>query len=254
MELHIRQGSAEPAFADDRPEPQSNLRPLTLAVVEDDAEYRDAFLVPGLTAAGFAAEGMASALDLYRAMTARRYDLVLLDAGLPDEDGYSIAAHLRRLSASTGIVMLTGFGSTQDRVRGLRAGMDAYLHKPADMETLAATLWSLARRVIPAPAPEAVTRSERWRLDDTGWRILAPRGGEVEINLAEHQVLSMLAAQAGVPVPRDALIERLVENVHDFDPHRLEMVIYRLRRKCLQLAGEALPLRAVRGIGYVLVW
>jgi DNA-binding response OmpR family regulator len=45
-----------------------------------------------------------------------------------------------------------------------------------------------------------------------------------------------------------------VKNVHDFDPHRLEMLVYRLRRKCLQLTGQELPLRAVRGIGYVLVW
>lgn len=235
----------------DRPQPGS--RPVALAVVEDDLDYRESFLVPRLTGAGFAAQGMASALHLYRAMTMRRYDLVLLDAGLPDEDGFGIAAHLRSLSDSVGIVMLTGLDPAHSRLRGLHAGVDAYLNKPVDMETLTATLWNLTRRVG-APATRQPPAARRWRLGESGWRLLAPGGGSIAMTLAEYQVLSMLAAQPGTPVRREALIARLVENVHDFDPHRLEMVVYRLRRKCLQFAGEELPLRAVRGVGYVLVW
>lgn len=227
---------------------------VELAVVEDDEEYRESFLLPKLAAAGFSVHGMASALDLYRAMTIRRYDLVLLDVGLPDENGFGIAAHLRSLSGAIGIVMLTGFGSAQDRVRGLRAGADAYLHKPIDIETLATTLWNLRRRVGTTTTAELPVRSRGWRLDEETWRIVTPGGAKIGISLAERQVLSMLAARPGVPVRREALIERLVENVHDFDPHRLEMLVYRMRHKCLQQAGEELPLRAVRGIGYVLVW
>lgn len=253
MELQRKCGSAIPGLACSEQE-QSTGKPVNLAVVEDEEQYRETFLVPGLKEAGFAAQGMASALDLYRAMTERRYDLVLLDVGLPDENGYSIAAHLRSLSGSIGIVMLTGFGSVQSRVRGLRAGVDAYLHKPTDMETLTATLWNLTRRVGVAPAQEGAAQRRRWRLDEASWRIVTPGGKEVEMSMAECQVLSLLAAQPGVPARREVLIEQLVENVHDFDPHRLEMVVYRLRRKCLQLTGEELPLRAVRGIGYVLVW
>ncbi len=254
MEL---QGSYDAGGSDsarDALEARSTSDRMTLAVVEDDAEYRESFLVPRLAAAGFSVDGMASALDLYRAMTARRYDLVLLDVSLPDEDGFGIAAHLRSLSGSIGIVMLTGLGSAQDRLRGLRAGADVYLHKPTDIETLTATLWNLKRRVDAAPAARPPVRAQGWRLDEAAWRIVTPIGAEVEMSLAERQVLSMLAAQPGVPIRRDVLIERLVENVHDFDPHRLEMLVYRLRRKCLKHAGVELPLRAVRGIGYVLVW
>ena len=254
MELQGGRGAAIPDVAYDGSGLRSAREAAALAVVEDDDEYREGFLVPRLAAAGFAVQGMASARELYRSMTARRYDLVLLDADLPDEDGYSIASHLRSLSGSTGIVMLTGFGSVQDRVRGLRAGVDAYLHKPTDMETLATTLWNLMRRLDAAPEQDGAGQPRCWRLDETGWRIVAPNGREAEMSMAERQVLSMLATPPGAPVRREALIERLVENAHDFDPHRLEMVVYRLRRKCVQLTGEELPLRAVRGIGYVLVW
>lgn len=221
-----------------------------LAVVEDDREFREDVLVPALTRAGFEVDGMASALELYRAMTVRRYDLVLLDAGLPDEDGFSIAAHLRGLSPALGIVMLTGYASGDDRMRGLRAGVDAYLSKPASMEMVATTLRNLARRVV----PNANLARAKWRMDEGCWRILSPDGVEIAMSLAERQVMKVLAASCDVPVKREALIASLAENVHDFDPHRLEMLVHRLRKKCLKLAREELPLRAVRGVGYVLAW
>lgn len=230
---------------------QTSIKP-SLAVVEDDAEFRDEVLLPVLSRSGFDVVGMGSALDLYRTMLSTRYDLVLLDVDLPDDDGFSIARHLRSLSPSLGIVMLTGYGSGRDRMRGLEAGVDAYLSKPADMQELVATLSNLAKRVGSQHA--VANAGDGWRLDDRGWRILSPEGVEVGLSLAERQVMAMLATTPGVPVRRDALIERLVENVHDFDPHRLEMLIYRLRRKCLKQTGDDLPLKAVRGVGYTLTW
>lgn len=227
-------------------------RPPTLAVVEDDRTFREDVLLPVLAHSGFSVVGMGGALDLYRSMTLRSYDLVLLDVGLPDEDGFSIAAHLRRLSPRVGIVMLTGYDSAPDRMRGLRAGADAYLPKPVDMEEVVATLCNLARWVVPEAGAEP-TRTN-WRLDERAWCIVSPGGVEIEMNLAERQVVSMLAAAAGAPVQREALIAGLVKNAYDFDPHRLEMLVHRLRKKCQQLAQEELPLRAVRGIGYVLNW
>lgn len=224
----------------------------TVAVVEDDRAFRDEVLLPVLNHAGFAAVGMTGALDLYRAMTLRSFDLVLLDINLPDEDGFSIAVHLRKLSSRVGIVMLTGCDTGEDRMRGLRAGADAYLSKPVDMEEVVATLRNLSRWVL--PEPPAASMPTRWRLDEKGWCILSPAGAEIEMNLAERQVMAALAASAGVPVQRETLIAKLVKNAYDFDPHRLEMLIHRLRKKCQQLAEEELPLRSVRGVGYVLNW
>jgi two-component system, OmpR family, response regulator PhoP len=120
------------------------------------------------------------------------------------------------------------------------------------MEEVVATLQNLAMRIVPdATITQALTK---WRLDGRGWCIVAPRGTGIELNLAERQVMTMLIAAAGAPVSREALIAALVNNVHDFDPHRLEMLVHRLRRKCMRLAGEELPLRTVRGVGYVLNW
>ena len=223
-----------------------------LAIVEDNYELREGILLPELRGAGFDATGMASALELYRSMLDTRYDLVLLDVGLPDEDGMDIAKRLRSRSPTLGIVMLTGFCEATDRIVGLAQGADAYLTKPADMSEVVATLQNLARRVMSEP-PVPERKPGRWRLDESGWRLLSPGGNTIALNLAERQVIGLLAAAEGMPVRREMLIAKLVENVHDFDPHRLEVLVHRLRRKCAS-GDEELPLSTVRKIGYALTW
>ena len=256
-----------PPNAADAPGAGAIARPR-LAVVEDDAELREKILLPVLGAAGFEVTGLASALQLYRSWATSPFDLVLLDIGLPDDDGVEIAAHLRQLSPSPGIVIYTGHGHSLDRLRGLRAGADAYLVKPLDMAEVVQTLHNVnARRQAqarpePEPAPEGRQHrtapapvpadSGGWRLDRQGWSLLAPCGTPVPLNQAERQVLMALAASPGAPVSREALIARLTGDADGFDPHRLEMLVYRLRQKCRQACGEDLPLRAVRGAGYLM--
>ena len=227
-----------------------NPRPPRLAVVEDDEELREKIMLPTLHAAGFDAVGLASALQLYRMWAGSPFDLVLLDVGLPDEDGVEIARHLRGLSPSLGIVMYTGHGRSADRMRGLRAGVDAYLVKPLDMDEVVETLRNVHRRQAGGDVPAAPGRNG-WSLDRQGWTLSAPSGATVTLNQTERQVMAVLAASPNEPVARETLIAHLTGDVDGFDPHRLEMLVYRLRRKCLDALGEALPLQAVRGVGYL---
>lgn len=233
--------------------PEASERLPAIAVVEDNHDLREDVLIPALQRAGFEVVGMASALELYRAMTARSFDLVLLDVGLPDENGFSIASHLRGLSPTLGIVMLTGLDTNEGQVRGLMAGADVYLFKPPDMEVVVNTLRNLARRILPSvatPPPEPTT----WRLGEQGWVIVSPSGVEIKLNQDEQELMTMLAQSVGTPVDREMLMARLSKGAYEFDLHRLEMLVYRLRKKCLKMAKEDLPLHAVRGVGYVLHW
>ena len=220
-----------------------------LAIVEDDDELREKIMVPALRAAGFDATGLASALQLYRVWAGSPFDLVLLDVGLPDDDGIEIARYLRGLSPSLGIVVYTAHGRTADRVRGLRAGVDAYLVKPADMEEVIETLRNVRERrdnhnpSLPHP--------NGWSLERQGWSLSTPSGVAVTLNQAERQIMRILVATPNEPVPRETLIANLTSDADGFDPHRLEMLVYRLRRKCMETSGEALPLQAVRGVGYL---
>lgn len=221
-----------------------------VAVVEDDDELRERVLVPGLQDFGFEAHGLRDAAALYRAMPGTAFDLAILDVGLPQEDGFAIARRLRETRAMTiGIVMLTGRHGASDRVRGLDEGSDAYLAKPIEIEVLAATLHSLLRRMRADAIPPPLDMRE-WRLESDGWSLRCPDGVAVALTLPERRVLTRLFAADGEPVARDALIADLTDDIYAFDPHRLEMLVHRLRRKIEDRTGSAPPLRAARGTGY----
>lgn len=224
-----------------------------VAVVEDDDELRDRILVPGLADFGFASRGFPSAESLYRELLGTPFDLVVLDVGLPSEDGFSVVRHLRQTRAmAIGVVMLTGRTHNRDRIRGLDEGADAYLPKPVELELLAATLHSLLRRMR-APSSSTLDETEEqpdWRLEPDGWCLRSPNGLQVALTLAERRVLMRLFASRGEPVARDELIAELTNDVIAFDPHRLEMLVHRLRRKIEDRTGETAPLRAARGTGY----
>lgn len=220
--------------------------PLRIVVVEGGAGLRNEVLVLGLNSEGFSARGVANAAELYRCMAEETFDVVLIDIGLPDEEGFLIARHVRD-TTSMGIVILSGFGSDAERLRGLQEGGDIYLSTPVNMQVLAATLRNLARRIRGREAA-----SSGWRQEKGGWRLLAPNGRAVSLTLAERQLVELLFAQSGEPIHRERLIAKLAEDAHDFDPHRLETMVYRLRMKCEKETGAKLPLRAVRGIGYLL--
>lgn len=222
---------------------------LRVALVEDDGEFRDEILLPVLTAVGFDVSGFGDAAGLYRAMLSSRFDIVVLDIGLPDEDGFGVARRLRETSP-VGIVMLTGRHADPDRVRGLTIGADAYLPKPAEPALLIATLNSLARRLRMEPGGTA--EQPGWQIDSRGWHLVAPDGQHVELTQSERTIVLRLAAADGHPVPRDTLIADLTDDCDSFDPHRLEMLVHRLRRKCATATSHALPLRAIRNQGYLL--
>jgi DNA-binding response OmpR family regulator len=227
--------------------PASSPHGPRIALVEDDPTLRDRILVPGLHAYGFDCEAFGAASELRVAMASRAFEIVILDVGLPDANGFELAQSLRRESP-VGIVMLTGRNASADRIRGLNDGADAYLAKPVDIAELAATLHSLLRRLRPE-----LPASGNWRLDAGGWCLLSPRECRIALNHAESKVLALLMAAPGTVVRREDMVTALTDDIYDFDPHRLEVLIHRLRGKIADQSGEALPLRAVRGAGYVML-
>lgn len=234
-------------------------RTWRILVLEDDEVLREHILVPGLIDYGFDVTGAATSADLYRHMLSSQYDIALLDIGLPGEDGITVARHLRQLS-SMGIIMLTGNHERGDHVRALEAGADTYLSKPVDIEVLAASLHSLARRLRSSAGAceeqrtsyELTPPRREWRLETDDWCLVSPGNATIALSGSERCVLQQLMMAKGMAVPREELIATLCKNVYEFDPHRLEMLVYRLRRKTRE-QGESLPLVTVRGIGYAFI-
>lgn len=230
------------------PESTDNPDSLCVLLLEDDALLRDRILVPKLRQFGFDVIAAGSAAELHEALGRRSPDIVLLDVGLPDGNGFEVARKLRLERPDTGIVMLTGRSASADLVRGLTEGADAYLSKPVEIDVLVATLYSVARRLKPSTQID----SGKWRLSPDTWFLLSPAHGRVRLSKAERRLLETLMRQPDEVFPREDLIAALTDDVAGFDPHRLDSLIHRLRRKVLATLGEPLPLDAVHGTGYVL--
>ncbi len=232
--------------------PQTTLEGLHVWVVEDDPELL-ALSVDDLRWRGATARGLDSAEALYRHLAVERCDIVVLDIGLPGEDGYAVARHLRGM-ADIGIVMLTGRGSTHDMTHGLALGADVYLVKPVAGDLLAAALVSLRRRLHrdrPASAAGTAPVVPGWQLQSDGWNLQAPNGKNLALTGAERGFLRALMTPSSAPVERETLIAAITDTPWDFDPHRLDVLVHRLRSRVQNATGLTLPVRALRGAGYL---
>ncbi|MCB5188710.1 response regulator transcription factor [Methylobacillus caricis] len=239
----------------------NNSTDLRVILVEDDFDLREETEL-GLRALGIDATGVADAAGLYRELVNTKYDIVVLDIGLPGEDGLSILRYLRA-SGNMGIVMLTARGSLDDRLQGLNDGADAYMVKPVDLKELASVLLSLARRlqgqpmahmpqqpVVHASSEEEPSSSGVWKLDRAYWTLISPEGLSVPLTPKEYTFLSRLVEKCGEPVPRAHIIHAFGGEIDDFDFHRVEVIISRLRRKGKAITGELLPIKALPGFGF----
>ena len=244
---------------------------LRIFLVEDNADLREEIIF-GLTALGLNVSGFGDAVSLYRALAVKTCNIVVIDVGLPGEDGFSIAQHLRS-NPSLGIVFLTARTTLDDRLRGLGLGADAYLVKPIDLRELAATLSAVDRRIrsyavdrrirsnaaalLEAPPADvqnsSKTQTACWTLVSGDWALRNPQGSELIISESERRFLRIMVAASGQVVERETLIAAFSQDVADYDPHRLDTVISRLRKRTEQAGLGSLPLQAIRGAGYVFI-
>lgn len=179
-------------------------------------------------------------------------DLVLLDIGLPGEDGLSLARFIRE-HYDLPIIIVSGAGDPVDRIVGLEIGADDYLVKPFEPRELVARVRSVMRRYERAPAgPEQpkITHIGSLSLDRDGRRLLAADGAEVELTRMEFDLLLALVDHAGKVLSRDQLLN-MTQN-RDWDPYdrSVDIRIARLRRKIGTHEGCDDLIRTVRGVGY----
>ncbi|NBQ90419.1 MAG: DNA-binding response regulator [Betaproteobacteria bacterium] len=190
------------------------------------------------------------AADLSRARellsTTGRFDLVLLDRGLPDGDGLVLLGELRGRDAHLPVLILTAQDQVSDRVAGLRLGADDYLVKPFAVEELEARAEALLRR-------RESQKAQRLSLGPLVWvesqRLATLNGAAMELSPREFEVLGLLLQRAPRLTPKGALVDELAQRNRDADDSVVEVYISRLRRK---LQGSGVCIRTLRGFGYVL--
>lgn len=222
---------------------------IRIAVVEDNPDLLDE-VVFQMQAMGHAALGFGSGAALDQHLREHEVDLLVLDLGLPGEDGISVARRLRLSRPRLGIVMLTARGLLEDRLLGLDSGADVYLVKPVDMRELSAVCESLYRRLNRTVAPERPTVG--WQLDGQTLELTPPKGPPIPLTPTEFKLMRRLAEAAPEPVTRAELAEAMGHAELDFDFRRLEAALSRLRRKIeMHTGADASSLRSARNVGYV---
>jgi DNA-binding response OmpR family regulator len=221
-----------------------------IAIVEDDPDLRDS-LTEYLQAHGFRAWSVASAEAFYKRLTVAPVDAVVLDIGLPGEDGLSICQYLRAHDVRIGIVFLTARNLRNDRLTGLGAGADAYLVKPVDMDELILLLKRLGQRggIDPAPSPAAAPEAP-WRLTGRDWQLVSPDGRTLKLTAREHRLLGLLIEAKGAVVPKRQLCAELFGPQIRLGDDRLEVMVSRLRKKGRDACGLALPIQTAHAEGY----
>ncbi|MCW3040574.1 MAG: response regulator transcription factor [Solirubrobacterales bacterium] len=181
-----------------------------------------------------------------QAVTEVSYDVLILDVGLPDTDGFAVCRTLREREVWAPILMLTARSAVTDRVDGLDAGADDYLAKPFAIEELLARLRALARRG-PVARPTTL-RVGNLRLDPAtheAWRGPAP----IALTLREFALLEAFMRHPGQVLSRDALLDQAWPAGTDQRSNVVEVYVRYLREKIDRPFGVA-SLENVRGAGY----
>jgi two-component system phosphate regulon response regulator OmpR len=223
-------------------------------VVEDDAAQRQ-LLLDYLTRQGYRVTGYESGSGLRRLVEREQPALVLLDVGLPGEDGFAIARWLREKSGKVCIIMVTAAGDTVDRVVGLETGADDYIPKPYDPRELLARIKSVLRRAGGAVTTVAGPRVRMGRrVLDLDKRVLVDAdGAEETLAASEFDLLKLFAENPNRPLERHWLLETVGHREMDVFDRAIDLRITRLRRKVEKDAAHPEAIRTVRGIGYMFV-
>jgi DNA-binding response OmpR family regulator len=213
---------------------------VQVLLVEDDDAVAEP-LAKGLVREGFDVRRVSTGAD---ALSAPTPDVVLLDLGLPDIDGYEVCRALRARSAVS-IIVLSARGEEVDRVVGLELGADDYLVKPFGFRELVARIRAVRRR-IERRADDARVVSVRGLTIDERTRRVTVDGSEVALTPKEYDLLAFLAGDPGAVRTRTEILEE-VWDPHWYGPTKtLDVHIASLRRKL----GDPTYVETVRGVGF----
>ncbi|WGF87495.1 response regulator transcription factor [Marinivivus vitaminiproducens] len=219
-----------------------------ILVVEDEARLRSD-LVDYLALCGFTVESVATAQGLLDVLASGDLPTItILDVGLPDGNGFDLAAEMRR-THRCGIIMLTALGDSDDRIRGFESGADIYLVKHSTLREIEAAVRSLMRR-MGSERGTAAKGDDHWVLDSRNWVLTAPNQRSLKLTATEFAFVSIVWSRQGNVCQREDVLQALARHRAQFDSRHLDAVVSRLRRKIEERLELQLPIKVVYGVGY----
>ena len=217
---------------------------MRILVVEDDPLLAES-LIRALQQQGYGVGHARRGRDADALLRGDRYDLLLLDIGLPDVDGFEVLRRLRTGGDQTPVLVVTAREEVDERVRGLDLGADDYLTKPFSLSELEARVRALLRRAKPA----LVSRVEVGGLTiDRAARRARIDGQSIDLTAREWVLLELFLACPGQALSKLTIARAVSDGASSITPNTVEVYVSRLRGK-LEPAG--IVIRTVRGFGYL---
>jgi DNA-binding response OmpR family regulator len=218
--------------------------PAIATVIEERLE-RDGLAV---TLAPNGADGLA-------ALANTTVDLVILDIGLPDMDGFAVLRRMRELGHDQQVLILTARGDEIDRVVGLELGADDYMVKPFSVRELAARVRAMLRRAaevaqLRAQVAQATPAPPSGLVIDQARRRATFQGSVLELRPREFELLAFLAANPGRVYTREALLRQVWGHDNYLDARTVDVHIRRLRAHLSAIAPDADLIQTEWGVGY----
>jgi two-component system copper resistance phosphate regulon response regulator CusR len=222
---------------------------MRLLLVEDELEIQT-FLKRSLADAGFEVEAASDAKTAELLATQHEHSVLIVDLGLPDQDGISLILRLRELGIRAPVLILSARRSVDDRVRGLEQGGDDYLTKPFALAELLARIRNLLKRTNASGGEGTRLRVLDLELDLL--RREATRNGQLlQLTTQEFVLLEYLCRNAGRVVTRSMILDQVWGMRIQPDTNVVDVHIYRLRGK-VDAVGQQPLIRTLRGVGYIL--
>ena len=221
-----------------------------ILIIEDEARIA-AFITKGLKANGYASTAVGTGNEGIDLAASDAFDLIVLDIGLPDLDGFSVLDTIRGMGVRTPVIILTARSSVSDTVHGLETGADDYMAKPFRFEELLARI-RLRLRVQAGDGADAAGEPTVLTHDDLSLDLRTHRatvaGREIDLSAREFALAQEFLRHPGQALTREQLLSRVWG--YDFDPasNVVDVYVRYLRRK---LGTDRIE--TVRGVGYRLV-
>jgi two-component system OmpR family response regulator len=218
---------------------------VRVLVVEDEAKMAD-LIQRALQREGYAVDLAADGAEALWAAGETAYDAVILDAMIPEPDGFEVCRRLRAGDRWSPVLMLTARDGVEDRVRGLDAGADDYLTKPFALKELLARLRALTRRSLGARPVELQIGDLTL---DTAEHVVRRGDSPISLSPKEFALLELFMRQAGEVLSRTYIVDHAWDFAYDGGSNVVDVYVRYLRRKIDVPFGRH-DLETVRGVGY----
>ncbi len=221
---------------------------MRVLLIEDDRDLADA-LTATLVPRGLAVDLARSAEEADAYLGSVDYAAILLDLGLPDEDGLALLHRIRARGDTRPVMVLTARGTVDARIRGLNEGADDYLVKPFDVDELHARLLAILRRQGGYLGKALICGRLHFAVETRKASV-----GDTSITLSarETELLELLLRRAGNVVPKRIAEDHLFGLDGDLSSNAVEVYVHRLRKR-LEEANTGARIETVRGVGYIIV-